>query len=98
MDDTRTSDNERTDILITALLFICLSLHLLIAVVNHSLTSLFLYFLSSHKVQCLRKVFFYLLFLQIVSRYELKLYLQMRQLLKAAGCTEFYLRYQIKGG
>lgn len=40
MDDTRTSDNERTDILITSPFFICLPLHLLIAVVNHSLTSL----------------------------------------------------------
>lgn len=47
MDDTRTSDNERTDILITPPFFICLHLHLLIAVVNHSLTSPFILFFDS---------------------------------------------------
>lgn len=46
MDDTRTFDKETTDILITGFP-LSLPLHLLIAVVNHSLTSQgFLFFLS----------------------------------------------------
>lgn len=49
MDDTRTSVNERTDILITPPFFIRLHLHLLIAVVNHSLTSP-LYFLFANTI------------------------------------------------